>query len=217
MIVATNTAVSLDGRIATARFDHVAIGTVWDRRYMSVLRARADAVIVGGRTFRNWPLPLVPDAAAITALQKAGFPDCEVPPDKARYNVVLSRDLDVPTTGRFYEHPLVQPLFFSPSERAMPCEVVRGEVWLPAVLAELSRRGVQTVLIEAGGALIFEFLNANLVNTVHLTLCPVILGGAGAPSLADGVGFTAETMRKLNLEASFQWGSELYLRYGVVH
>ncbi len=216
MRVITNTAISLDGRIATARYDHVAIGTPVDRMYMSVLRARADAVLVGGQTFRNWPLPLVPDPVAITRLAALGFPDCDVPEPRERWlNVVLSRSLDLPRVGRFYSDPRVEPLFFSPAEGSMPGEVVRGPVTPAGVVAELARRGVQTLLIEAGGALIFEFLAAGLVDEMHVTLCPVVIGGVGAPSLVDGEGFSAATMRRLALKHSFAWGDELYLRYGI--
>lgn len=217
MRVTTNTATSLDGRIATARYDHVAIGTPVDRMYMSVLRARADAVLVGGNTFRNWPLPLVPDPDAIAQLRALGFPDTDVPEPTGRpvWNVVLSRTLDMPRTGRFYDDPRVRPLFFSPAAGDMPGEVVRGEVTPASVVAELARRGVRTLLIEAGGALIFEFLNAGLVDELCVTLCPVVLGGVGAPTLVDGAGFSAETCKRLTLDRAVPWGDELYLRYAV--
>ena len=225
MRIVTNTAISLDGRIATARYDHVAIGTPSDRAYMSVLRSQADAVLVGGRTFRNWPLPLVPDQAAIAGLARAGFPGLSpnlVSPGPREWwlNVVLSRELDVPRTGRFYTDPRVRPLFFSPSSRPMPAEVVVGEVSPNHVVDELERRGVQTLLIEAGGALIHDFLAAErdgrpLVDELYVTLCPLVIGGVGAPSLVDGAGFTAATMRHLDLVSHIQWGDELFLRYAT--
>ena len=97
MRVISNTAISLDGRIVTARYDHHALGTPLDRAYMSVLRARSDAVLVGGRTFRNWPLPLVPDASAIAQLREAGFPDADCPPLAGRtwVNAIVTRTLDL--------------------------------------------------------------------------------------------------------------------------
>lgn len=220
--VVTNTATTLDGRIASYRYDHVAIGTPTDRRYMSVLRARADAVLVGGRTFRNWPLPLVPDEAAIEALRADGFPDVEVPPLAGRtwWNVVLSRNLDVPTTGRFYADARVRPLFFAPvaaapDGRAVPGEVEVGEVTIPRVLAALERRGVRTLLVEAGGELIFDFLAADAVDEMYVTVCPSVLGGRDAPSLVGGQGFTAEQMRRLRLVHVHRVGDELYTRYAV--
>ena len=81
--------------------------------------------------------------------------------------------------------------------------------------ADFTRLGEEVRLIEAGGALIFEFLAAGLVDEMHVTLCPVVIGGVGAPSLVDGEGFSAATMRRLALKHSFAWGDELYLRYGI--
>jgi 5-amino-6-(5-phosphoribosylamino)uracil reductase len=215
--VLTNTAISLDGRIASARYDHVAIGSPVDRQYMSVLRARADAVLVGGRTFRNWPLPLVPDPAALDALAASGFPDVAHPPIAGRrwYNVVLTRTLDVPRTGRFYTDPRVRPIFFSPTAGDVPGELEVGEVSVPHVLERLAARGVETLLVEAGGDLIAQFLAAGGVDEMYVTVCPLVLGGRGAPTLVDGPGFPFAAAPRLGLEHAHRVGDELFCRYRV--
>jgi riboflavin biosynthesis pyrimidine reductase len=218
--VISNTAISLDGRIATARYDHVAIGSPTDRQYMSVLRARADAVLVGGRTFRNWPLPLVPDAAAIAALAEGGFFDAEAPDIRGKtwINAVVTRDagLAVPPSGggRFWSDTRVQPLFFVAG--AADSGRVVGVTEPGAVCAELERRGVRTLLLECGGDLLFQFLAAGCVDEVYVTLCPLVLGGAGAPTLADGAGFAFAGAPRLRLEHAVSVGGEVYCRYSVV-
>ena len=215
MRVVTNTAVTLDGKIASARFDHIAIGSPADRGYMSVLRARSDAVLVGGRTFRNWALPLVPDGAAIRALAAQGFPDVEVPPIEGRrwWNVVVTHG-DVPRTGRFYEDPRVRPLFFSPVAD-LPGEVEVGDVDVRRVVERLAARGVENLLIEGGGSLIYDFLAAGLVDELYVTICPKLLGGREAPTLVDGAGFAGADARQLTLESCHRFGDELYCRYRV--
>lgn len=218
MFVFTNTAITLDGRIGTRQFDHVAIGTRADRDYMSVLRARADAVLVGGRTFRNWPLPLVPDPAAIARLAAAGFPDTEVPSLEGRtwINAVVTRSLDLPREGRFYQDPRVKPLFLSATPGEMPGEVVVApEVSVPWLIEQLAARGVQRLLVEAGGDLLFQLIAADVVDELYVTVCPRLLGGRGAPSLLDGDGFGAHTMRGLELVHLHRFGDELYTRYRV--
>lgn len=218
MRVFSNTAISLDGRIGTARFDHVAIGTRTDRDYMSVLRARADAVLVGGRTFRNWPLPLVPDLAALARLRDAGFPDADTPPIEGRtwINAVVTRTLDVPHTGRFYDDPRVRPLFLSSTPGAVRGEIeVSPEVTVPWVLDQLARRGVRELLIEAGGDMLFQFLAAGAIDELYVTICPRLIGGRGAPSLVDGEGFAASALRELELVHMHRVGDELYARYRV--
>lgn len=217
MRVVSNTAISLDGRIATARFDHVAIGSRLDRDHMSVLRARADAVVVGGRTFRNWPLPLVPDDEAIARAQAAGL-DADVPPLAGRrwWNAVVTRGGAPVVAPRFFADARVQPLFYS----AAPLEVARGEVvegaFSPvAVIQDLARRGAEHVLLECGGELLFQFLAAGCVDELCVTVCPLLLGGKGAPSLLDGEGFSFDGAPRLTLLDLRQIGGELFARYSV--
>lgn len=217
MRVISNTAISLDGRIATARYDHHALGTPLDRAYMSVLRARSDAVLVGGRTFRNWPLPLVPEASAIARLQETGFPDADCPPLAGRswVNAIVTRTLDLPTGDRFWKDPRVEPRVYAPTEGSLP-GLVAGSTDPVSVAADLSRRGVTQLLLECGGDLLSQWLAAGLVDELYVTVCPLLLGGRGAPSLVDGAGFDYGSAPRLELLHAHPVGSELYCRYAVV-
>src|SRR5439155_2994050 len=97
--VVSNTAVSLDGRINTRERRFTYFGSARDHARMSRLRAEADAVLVGGATFRNWPHAALPDVDDRPLL-------------KARpWNVVVSRSLDVPLTPEFLAEPAIRPLF----------------------------------------------------------------------------------------------------------
>ena len=49
--------------------------------------------------------------------------------------------------------------------------------------------GVKRVLCEGGGRLNDSLLRAGVVDEVNLTICPLILGGQDAPTIADGIGF----------------------------
>jgi 5-amino-6-(5-phosphoribosylamino)uracil reductase len=211
--VLTNTALSLDGHLAPADGPPVAIGSQTDRRYMSVLRARADAVLVGGSTFRAWPVPLVPRARALANLRAEGFFDVEHPPIEGRtwWNVVVSRTLDVPKSGRFYEDPRVKPLFFSPSSAPMPAEVERGEVDVPRLLERLAARGVETLLVEGGGGLLRAFFEADVVDEMYVTVCPMVLGGPTA--MVGGRGFRFEEARRMTLVHANAFGDEIYCRW----
>ena len=64
------------------------------------------------------------------------------------------------------------------------------EVGWPAALAHLRARwGIKRLLCEGGGELNDALFRAGLVHELHLTICPLLLGGRLAPTLADGVGF----------------------------
>jgi 5-amino-6-(5-phosphoribosylamino)uracil reductase len=206
--VASNTAVSLDGRINTRERRFTMLGSARDHARMSRLRSEADAVLVGGATFRNWPHPALPD-----------------PPDRARlagkpWTVVVSRTMDVPVTREFLAEPGFRPLFLTrkaaiPARFPAEFEGYEGsDLPVPWMLDRLRRRGVQRLLVEAGGDLLFQFLAADAIDEMHVTLCPLVIGG-DAPSLADGAGFTLPQMRRLRLLAHEAEGDEVFLHYAV--
>jgi 5-amino-6-(5-phosphoribosylamino)uracil reductase len=205
--VVSNTAVSLDGRVNTRERRFTFFGSANDRARMSRLRAEADAVLVGGATFRNWPHPSLPDDADRAALR--------APP----WNVVVTRSLDVPLAPAFLAEPAIRPLFvtraaavpagFAAEVEAWPGE---GDVPIDWILARLARRGVERLLVEAGGELLFQFLAADALDEMHVTLCPIVVGGP-APSLVDGAGFDRADVRRLALIASEVEGDEVFLHY----
>src|SRR6185295_15051243 len=112
-----NTAISLDGRINTRERRFAFFGSERDHARMSRLRADADAVLVGGATFRNWPHAALPEAADRQGLR--GRP----------WNVVVSRSLDLPLDADLFAEPAVRPLLLTRAAslvgRALPA---RAEV-----------------------------------------------------------------------------------------
>jgi riboflavin-specific deaminase-like protein len=207
--VVSNTAVSLDGRINTRERRFTFFGSVCDHARMSRLRAESDAVLVGGATFRNWPHAALPDAADRPLL-------------KARpWNVVVSRSLDVPLTPSFLAEPAIRPLFVTRAAAVPPGFRAEVEAWagdgdppVGWILERVAARGVEHLLVEAGGDLLFQFLAADAIDEMHVTLCPIVVGG-DAPTLADGAGFDREDVRRLRLLSSEAVGDEVFLHYRV--
>jgi diaminohydroxyphosphoribosylaminopyrimidine deaminase/5-amino-6-(5-phosphoribosylamino)uracil reductase len=68
-----------------------------------------------------------------------------------------------------------------------------GHVDLRALLEELGRRQVVTLLIEGGGVIIGSFFDQRLVDKVTLVIAPLIVGAANAPAAVAGRG--ADRMR----------------------
>jgi len=205
--VVSNTAISLDGRINTRERRFTFFGSERDHARMSRLRRAADAVLVGGATFRNWPQPSLPDPADRAALRAPVW------------NVVVTRSLDVPLTPEFLAEPAIRPLFVTRAAAirpGFPAEVEpwagHGEIPIPWILDRLAARGIEHLLIEAGGDLLFQFLAADAVDEMHVTLCPIVVGGP-APTLADGAGFDRADVRRLALIASETEGDEIFLHY----
>ena len=212
MKVVSNTAISLDGRINTRERRFAFFGSARDHARMSRLRAGADAVLVGGATFRNWPHASLPDAEDRARLR--GRP----------WNIVVSRTLDVPLTPEFVGEAAVRPLFLtraaSLEDKAFDAE---AEGWAGAgddlpvawMLEQIARRGVERLLVEAGGDLLFQFLAADAIDEMHLTLCPLVVGGP-APSLADGRGFDFVDVRCMRLLSAEPEGDEVFLHYEAI-
>jgi riboflavin-specific deaminase-like protein len=205
--VVSNTAVSLDGRINTRERRFTFFGSAHDHALMSRLRAEADAVLVGGATFRNWPHPALPDAVDRQRLTTRPW------------NVVVSRSLDVPLAPSFLAEPAIRPLFVTSAAAVRPGFPAEVEAWagegdVPVrwILERLAARGVESLLVEAGGDLLFQFLAADALDEMHVTLCPIVVGG-DAPSLADGAGFDRDEVRRFRLIASEVEGDEVFLHY----
>ena len=68
---------------------------------------------------------------------------------------------------------------------------------LPAVLDELGRAQMLNVLVEGGGRLLGEFMDAGLADELQVYIAPLLVGGAGAPGPlhARGVARVAEAQR----------------------
>lgn len=209
MRILSNTAIALDGRINTTEGGYIQLGSSHDHRLMSKLRAEADAVLVGGGTYRNGPHPLIPSA-----------PD----PSKTWWNVIVTRSLALPLPSDFVLHPQVRPLVLSrrqPIPASIPAKVEvelfdgEGDPTVDWMVSCLVRRGIQTLLIEAGGELLFQFAAADRLDEVYVTLCPLLIGGHNTPSLMGGRGFSLTDMRRLSLLSSQVIGDEIYLHYQV--
>ncbi|MRR39190.1 hypothetical protein EG829_32005, partial [bacterium] len=90
---------------------------------------------------------------------------------------------------------------------------------LNEVLDVLYQAGMRSLLVEGGGTLLAEFFRQDLVDEVSAYLAPRIFGGASAPTLADGAGFTEADAPNLvlkNVERFDDRGGVL-IHYAVIH
>jgi diaminohydroxyphosphoribosylaminopyrimidine deaminase/5-amino-6-(5-phosphoribosylamino)uracil reductase len=66
-----------------------------------------------------------------------------------------------------------------------------GRVSLPALLDEIGRRGMLTLLVEGGSELLGAFFAEKLVDRVWTFIAPIIIGGQNAPGPVGGSGIEA--------------------------
>lgn len=204
MKIVSNSAISLDGKINTAARTAFSFGSSTDQALMKTLRDPVDAVLVGGNAFRHWPEPRLKE--------KKGAP---------LWNVVLSRSMDVPLTGDFFCEKNIKRLFLTESANVpddFPCEVAAtAQPDVTWVISQLEKRGVKTLMVEGGGDLIYQFLKAEQLDEMFVTLCPKIFAGRDVPSLVDGVGFKEKGIKDLILLEAKPVENEVFLHYEVIY
>lgn len=180
---------SLDGRIATASGASRWISGQADLAHTHRLRALFDAIVVGAGTVRA-------DDPQLTTRLVTG-------PSPVRVIVDTNRRLD----GRHKVFQAGPPtLLCTAADSEGPdylgaAQVVRlprsGEGLDPAaLLTALAARGLRRVFIEGGGITVSRFLVAGMLDRLHVTVAPLLLGG-GVPAFtlppalvpADGLRF----------------------------
>jgi len=221
--VLINMAMSADGKIAPAHRRFVAFGSRRDHANLLAIRATADAVMCGARTVDSAAVTLDAGGAAYERRRlRAGF---------ARQNlrVVVSGSGSVDPRAAVFRHQ-VSPVIVLASgqapksclaklKRLADCVKVCGKnsVALGQALGWLRREwAVERLLCEGGGELNFELLRLGLVDELHLTICPRIIGGRDAPTIADGDGFTRlAKAAKLTMIRQSRIGDELFTTWRV--
>jgi diaminohydroxyphosphoribosylaminopyrimidine deaminase/5-amino-6-(5-phosphoribosylamino)uracil reductase len=184
---------SLDGRVAAADGSSRWITGPLAREDAHRLRATHDAVLVGGGTLRADdphlglrhgvrgcpPLRVVLDSAGRIT------PDARVLDDTAPTLVAVSDPAPSTVADGVAETVRL------PSSR--------GRADIRALLTELHRRGVRSVLLEGGPELAASFVAEGLVNQVIAYTAPVLLGG-GRPLLGDIDAGTVSDAVRLHVE-----------------
>lgn len=190
-------AMTLDGRIATAGGDSHWVSGDESRRWVHRLRDTVDAIVVGVNT-------VLSDDPELTA-RPEGTPSA----DRQPLRVVLDSRARCPATARLLRCPgrtLVVCTGDAPVERLRELAAAGAEVLLvPSeddrvalgpLMQVLARRGVVSLLVEGGSAVLGAFIDGGYVNKVHAFVAPAILGGAGlAPISGRGQARMADAWR----------------------
>ena len=226
-VVYANFVASVDGIVALPERPRssalISGGDPADRFVVAMLRACADAVVIGAGTFRAHGGPWTAEnaysdgAAHFTELRRrAGMdptPTLVVVTGSGRLEGPGSklRGAIVATTARAAEN-----LRGSASGAAEIWPVGETDTLEPAkVVAALYKRGYRRILTEGGPTLMGQLLRAGAVDELFLTISPVMAGGGEhpRPTLAAGVDLLAAGSPRAHLLSGRSHGSYLFLRY----
>lgn len=181
---------SLDGRIATTAGHSHYINGPEDIQRLHRLRALADAVVVGaGTVAADDPRLTVREVEGANPVRVALDPRGDLNPQRSMFT-----DGAAPT---IWMKGTTEP---DSSTVSMNTDAVAGEqdassgveiVRLPVsagtfnptdILIELRARGLHRILIEGGGVTVSRFLEAGLLDRLHVSVAPLVIG-SGRPGI----------------------------------
>lgn len=222
--VLINMGMTADGKIATPDRSVSTFGSRADHDHLLDLRATVHAVMSGARTVDSHRVDLGPGGPRHRRQRvRNGL-------EEYNLRVVVSGSATLKPQAAIFQTDfspiIVLAAGNAPKRRLARLEAAgadlaqfgESEVDLKQALNWLGKaHGVRRLLCEGGGALNDAMLRAGLVDEVHLTICPIILGGRDAATIADGVGFQRlKDARQFELQSRKQIGDELFCVYRAI-
>jgi 2,5-diamino-6-(ribosylamino)-4(3H)-pyrimidinone 5'-phosphate reductase len=218
-----NVAMTADGKIDTVQRRGAAISSPRDKERVDQLRARADAVMVGGRTLLDEDPKLTVKSEALRAERlRRGRP-----PNPMKVGVVTQANIK--EDSQFLNTGPANIVIFTTrrtSKRQLSLLKARNvdvyvddaqQVNLERALATLKDLGIDRLMVEGGGTLNFQLLRLGLVDEITSYVAPMIFGGESAPTLAAGSGLERSEAIPLKLIESETWDDGgVLLKYQLV-
>ena len=168
---------SLDGRLTRPPDEPRWITGPSARQHARRLRGRVDAILVGAETVRV-------DNPRLTVRSVRGA--------RQPWRVVLTRSGNLSRGARLFSDQLARRTL-----------IYKGKS-LMSVLKDLGKRGVTSVLIEGGGEVLGQALDARLIDKVQIYLGPILTGGPviafpghGAQSTSNAIHLSEVSYRRI--------------------
>ena len=178
-------AISIDGKIST-RTNDSKLSSKDDSIRLHKLRSTVDAILIGKNT-------LLQDDPLLTVRHTKG---------RNPIRIILDSKGTISTNSKIIKTSNEVSTIIAVSKKIskvnllklkkLPVEIIiSGEntVNLKLLMKKLSTKKIQTVLVEGGGSVNWEFIKNNLFNELIITLSPYLIGGNDATSFVEGKGF----------------------------
>ena len=176
---------SLDGRIATETGDACDVSGADGLAHLHRLRALADVVVIGVGTALH-------DDPRLTVRLADG---------QSPARVVIDPNGRLPQTAKLLHDGSVRRIVIQSTERERPDSVetitLERSGWIcpEAIVTALTAQGFRRILIEGGGITIARFLEAGLLDRLHVTVAPLLIGSGPQSITTSPVGTLARAMR----------------------
>lgn len=176
---------SLDGRVATESGDAQDISGADGLAHLHRLRALADAVVIGVKTALH-------DDPQLTVRLTNG---------ESPARVVIDPDGRLPNDAKLLHDASARRIVIQAvaTERPAGVETItleRDQWFCPkAIIAALADHGFKRILIEGGGITIAKFLEAGLLDRLHIAIAPLLIGSGPQSLTTSPVGTLAAARR----------------------
>jgi riboflavin-specific deaminase-like protein len=220
--VTANFAITADGKISTRKRTPSDFGSKRDKRRLLEIRAECDAILVGAKTLSADTMSMgLPADDLKEGRERAGKPTYP-------HRVIVTNSGRIsPELRVFQPSKLPTPIVFT--TKAMPGRTIQAlaplcdlylhlssTVKLGAMLQTLREDyRVKRVVCEGGGALMHALLQEDLVDELHVTFCPHVFGGKGAPTISGAAGEFLPKGVPLRLAEFTPDEDELFTRWTV--
>lgn len=196
--IAIKTAITLDGKIASKTGSSKWITSEKSRNHVQKLRNKYDAILTGSNTVltdnpsltcrlknKKNPARIVIDSKLITNPDNKIYND-----DGTKVYIAVSKDISEQKKSLF------------PSNiEFIECPLKNQKIDLNYLTDELFKKGISSILVEAGGILNGAFLKENIVDKIYQFSAPKVLGDKDGKNWVEGLNIT-EINECLNLKKS---------------
>ena len=195
MHIILSAAISIDGKIST-RSNDSNFSSKEDIIRLHKLRSKVDAILIGKNT-------LLRDDPLLTVRHTKG---------KNPIRIILDSKGTISKNSKIIKTSDKIPTIIAVSKKIskvnlsklnkLPVEIIisgENSINLKSLMKKISTKKIQTLLVEGGGTVNWEFIKNNVFDELIITLSPYLIGGNNATSLVEGNGF-AKIINSPNLK-----------------
>jgi 2,5-diamino-6-(ribosylamino)-4(3H)-pyrimidinone 5'-phosphate reductase len=186
MHIILSAAISIDGKIST-RSNDSKLSSQEDSTRLHKLRSKVDAILIGKNT-------MLKDDPLLTVRYTKG---------KNPTRIILDSKGTISKNSKIIKTSDKIPTIIAVSKKItkvnlsklkkLPVEIIisgENSVNLKLLMKKLSTKKIETILVEGGGTVNWEFIKNNIFDELIITLSPYLIGGNDATSLVEGKGFS---------------------------
>ncbi|MFQ5981204.1 MAG: 2,5-diamino-6-(ribosylamino)-4(3H)-pyrimidinone 5'-phosphate reductase [Candidatus Heimdallarchaeota archaeon] len=216
-----SSAISIDGKIATARTRDSALSSLEDWKGVHRLRNSVDAIMVGRGTVITDDPKLLVKKEFLPTSEELRHPIRVVTDSQAQISPeakIFTKTSEASTIIVVCERASARKIRALEDRGAEVIICGKNKVDIKRLMEQLYERKVRKLMLEGGGQLNWSMFSLNLVDEIRLAIAPTVIGGSGAISLFEGKGYDQTNESPLlNLEEKDMFGDCIVLRYLVEH